>query len=90
MRDNTEAASVPTTVFMSGNSQALRIPKEFRFDSDTVWLKKIGKRLYVSERPMSAMDVVNEITARFPLDWADDLKEPFECTKIPTSPWPGS
>lgn len=87
MPDNSQASSVPTTVFMSGNSQALRIPKEFRFDSDTVWLKRIGKRLYVSERPMSAMDVVNEITAGFPPDWADDLEEPKELPLDPISGW---
>lgn len=34
----------PTTVkvFMSGNSQAVRLPKEYRFDVDTLTIQKIG------------------------------------------------
>jgi len=31
-----------TTVFKSGNSQALRIPKDMRFDSETVFIEKVG------------------------------------------------
>jgi antitoxin VapB len=29
-------------VFQSGNSQAVRLPKEFRFDEDEVVIKKVG------------------------------------------------
>ncbi len=29
-------------VFMSGNSQAVRLPKEYRFDVDTLTIQKIG------------------------------------------------
>jgi len=31
-----------TTIFMNGNSQAIRIPKEMRFSSDKVYIEKIG------------------------------------------------
>ena len=31
-----------TTIFKSGNSQAMRIPKEMRFESDTVYIEKVG------------------------------------------------
>ena len=34
---------MPTTkVFTSGRSQAVRIPKEFRFDVDEVYINRIG------------------------------------------------
>jgi len=29
-------------IFNSGNSQAVRLPKEFRFDEDEVIIKKVG------------------------------------------------
>lgn len=31
-----------TTIFQSGNSQAMRIPKEMRFASEKVFIEKIG------------------------------------------------
>ena len=57
MTEASAARSVATSVFMSGNTQAVRIPKDFRLDSDTVWIKKIGEKLYLSPEPLSAMDV---------------------------------
>jgi antitoxin VapB len=30
-------------IFMNGASQAVRLPKEFRFDSDEVCVKRVGK-----------------------------------------------
>ena len=30
-------------IFQNGRSQAVRLPKEYRFDSDDVYIKKIGK-----------------------------------------------
>ncbi len=29
-------------LFMNGRSQAVRLPKEFRFEGDEVYIKKIG------------------------------------------------
>lgn len=85
----TEAAadSVETTVFMSGNSQAIRIPKDFRFDSETVWLKKIGGNLYVSPEPLSALDVLDVITADLPDGWADEFEEPSDLPLDPIPKW---
>jgi antitoxin VapB len=34
-------------VFTTGRSQAVRLPKEFRFDEDEVCIKKIGRTLYL-------------------------------------------
>ena len=40
-------------VFMSGNSQAVRIPKEFHIDHSELFIKKIGTTiiLYPQNRP---------------------------------------
>lgn len=35
-------------VFMNGRSQAIRLPKEFRFETDTVYLRKEGKDVIIS------------------------------------------
>ena len=36
---------VNAKVFKSGNSQAIRLPKEYRLDTDTVQINKIGNLL---------------------------------------------
>ncbi len=42
----------PTTakVFTSGNSQAIRLPKEFRLDTDEVFINKSGEKLIITPR----------------------------------------
>ena len=44
---------VCTKVFTSGNSQAVRIPKEFHIDDSELFIKKIGTTiiLYPQKRP---------------------------------------
>ena len=40
---------IETKTFKSGNSQALRLPKEVRFNSKKVYLKKINKGVLLIE-----------------------------------------
>ena len=44
-------------VFQNGQSQAIRLPKEFRFEGDEVFIKKVGKVtvLFPMEDPWGAM-----------------------------------
>ena len=35
-------------IFMNGRSQAVRLPKEFRFDCDEVYVEKQGDKLIIS------------------------------------------
>jgi len=37
-------------VFMTGRSQAVRLPKEFRFDTDEVYITKQGDNLIISPK----------------------------------------
>ena len=40
-----------TRVFRSGNSQAVRLPKQFRFHSDQVEIFRRGEEIVLRERP---------------------------------------
>ncbi len=37
-------------VFLNGRSQAIRIPKDFRVDSDEVYIEKVGKTLMITPK----------------------------------------
>ena len=37
-------------VFMSGNSQAIRLPKDFRVNTSRVTLRRVGKDIVISEK----------------------------------------
>lgn len=57
-----------TKVFMNGSSQAVRIPKGFRFQSDIVYLKKVsgGLLLITKDQRFEAMrDSLTEFTEDF-------------------------
>ncbi len=69
---------IETTVFRSSNSQAVRIPKDLRLEAERVWISKVGDSLRISPARPSAMDVIEEITAGMPEDWAEGLTEPEE------------
>ena len=38
-------------VFMNNRSQAVRLPKEFQFDTDEVFIRKDGEDVILSPRP---------------------------------------
>jgi antitoxin VapB len=38
-------------IFMSNRSQAVRLPKEFRFDTAEVFIRKVGDEVILSPRP---------------------------------------
>lgn len=40
-------------IFKNGRSQAVRLPREFRFDGDEVLIRKEGKNVILSPRPKS-------------------------------------
>jgi antitoxin VapB len=39
-------------VFMNNRSQAVRLPKEFQFNTDEVFIRKEGEDVILSPRPM--------------------------------------
>ena len=50
-------------VFKSGNSQALRLPKEFRFESDRVEIFRRGDEIVLRELRPSAADIFDTLAA---------------------------
>ncbi|GMQ83686.1 MAG: hypothetical protein BMS9Abin06_0424 [Gammaproteobacteria bacterium] len=43
-------------LFTTGRSQAVRLPKEFRFESSEVFIRKEGNKVILSEKPVSWED----------------------------------
>ncbi len=37
-------------IFMNGRSQAVRLPKEYRFDTDEVYITKQGSSIIITEK----------------------------------------
>ena len=37
-------------IFMNGRSQAVRLPKEYRFNTDEVYITKQGSKVIISEK----------------------------------------
>ena len=53
-------------VFRSGNSQAVRIPRQFRLDADEVEIQQRGDELVLRKRPKtlaSAFDLLTGLSA---------------------------
>lgn len=68
-------ASVFARVFQSGNSQAVRLPREFRFDVDRVEIFRRGDEIVLRPLPADASfiaDVLREMPADFMVDGRDD------------------
>ncbi len=62
-----------TKVFLSGRSQAVRIPKEFRFKCEEVYVEKHGDQLILTPRPKSWDQYFNS-SAPFSDDFPDHIE----------------
>ena len=58
-------------VFQSGNSQAVRLPKEFRLNVDQVEIFRQGRDIVLREVPLSAA-VVFDLLGSMPADFMGD------------------
>ncbi|MFZ0890735.1 MAG: type II toxin-antitoxin system VapB family antitoxin [Candidatus Binataceae bacterium] len=61
-------------VFMTGRSQAVRIPKEFRFSCDEVLIERAGERVILTPRPKSWRDYFAR-AANFTDDYPDSIED---------------
>jgi antitoxin VapB len=70
-----------TRVFQSGNSQAVRLPKEFRFEVDEVEILRRGEEVFdaLAALPSDALDWVggDEGPAQARVDEPPQEREPF-------------
>ena len=65
-------------IFMNGRSQAVRLPKDFRFDCDQVYVRKLGDEIILSPRKSSWDDFFKQESAfgeDFLQDREDDLPQ---------------
>ena len=58
-------------VFQSGNSQAVRLPKEFRFDAREVEIYRRGNEVVLREKTHSLAHLLETLPP-----WPDDFVEP--------------
>jgi antitoxin VapB len=59
-------------VFTTGRSQAVRIPKEYRFSCDEVLIERDGERVILTPRPKSWREYFDR-AARFTEDYPDEI-----------------
>ncbi|MDJ0753488.1 MAG: type II toxin-antitoxin system VapB family antitoxin [Ardenticatenaceae bacterium] len=60
-----------TKIFRSGNSQAVRLPKEFRIEADRVYIKRVGDTLVLLpiDHPWQSMlDSLEQFSSDFLVD----------------------
>ena len=64
-------------VFMSGNSQAVRLPKEFQLRSRRVSISRRGDEIVLREAPLLVRDVIGKLAPidGLPDDFADQLPD---------------
>lgn len=69
-------------VFMSGNSQAIRLPKEFRLRSSRVTIERHGDALVIREKP----ETMQAFLDKLPIipDWPEP---PEDGPEEPVTPW---
>ncbi|SKA67715.1 antitoxin VapB [Thiothrix eikelboomii] len=72
-----------TRVFMSDNSQAVRIPKEFQFDVDEIEIFKRGDEVILRKRPRNLAEAFEHIPC-MPEDFMADERQdtPHSCLGV--------
>ena len=64
-------------IFKSGNSQAIRLPREFRFDEDDVYIKKIDDLVILFPRKSGWASLVKSLD-EFSEDFMQERQQPNE------------
>ena len=52
-------------LFLHGRSQAVRLPKEFRFEGTEVYVRRVGADVVLSSRPKASMQNLLDAVAEF-------------------------
>jgi antitoxin VapB len=66
-------------LFLNGRSQAVRLPKEFRFEGDEVYVRIQGKSVILTPKPKSWDDFFNKTA----LPSEDFMQERFDLPPQP-------
>ncbi len=62
-------------LFKNGQSQAVRLPKEYRFEGEEVYLKKVGNTVVLIPIKNSWEPLINSLD-EFSSDFMNDRKQP--------------
>lgn len=64
-----------TKVFQSGNSQAVRLPKAFKFESAMVYIERRGDEIVLREKPVTLAAALAKLPV-LPPDFPDSIEQP--------------
>ncbi len=64
-------------LFQNRNSQAVRLPKEFRFEGDVVFIKKVGNAVMLIPA-INSWDGLWKSLYKFPPDFMSERNQPGE------------
>ena len=74
-----------TKLFNNGDSQAVRLPKEFRFAGAEVLIKRVGSAV-VLLRKAKSWDTLLQSLDKFPADFMSDREQPRETERRESLP----
>lgn len=63
-------------IFKNGQSQAIRLPKEFRFSGDEVYLKKQGEAVILLPKTKDPWTSLFDSLSEFSIDFMSERKQP--------------
>lgn len=66
---------IKAKIFKSGNSQAIRLPKDYRFSGDEVLIKKIGNALIILPQK-SSWQIMFDSLGKFSDDFMETREQP--------------
>ena len=72
--------SAVAKLFMNGASQAVRLPKDFRFDGDEVCIKRVGSAVLLFPRN-TAWDLMGEALGKVDDDFMAERHQPKRVEK---------
>ncbi len=64
-------------LFKNGESQAVRLPKEFRFDGTEVLIQRVGDAVVLLPKSKSWATLASSL-GKFPPDFMNDREQPSE------------
>jgi antitoxin VapB len=62
-------------LFKNGDSQAVRLPKEFRFSGEEVLIKRVGEAVVLLPKARSWETLIGSL-AKFPADFMGEREQP--------------
>ena len=69
-------------VFINGRSQAVRLPKDFRFSGDDVFINKIGKIVILIPKDDPWASLANSLD-QFTADYMESRDQPMQDSRDP-------